>query len=81
MDQTQQTTQHFFDFTEGTGQKTTIRENERNKKENDNILDLRYKQITPPVHELEFDEIEDDENLGGNTRQINDNTSKIARRH
>ena len=49
-----------FDLTEGTGHKTTIWENSRNNKENDNKLDLREKELPPPVHEYKCDEIEDD---------------------
>ena len=45
-------------------------DNEITKKANDNKLDLREKEISPPVHEYEFDEIEDDENLGGNKKPI-----------
>ena len=59
-------TQHFLTFTEVTGQKRTIRENSRNKKENDNKLDLREKEFPSPVHEYTFYEIEDGDNLGEN---------------
>ena len=56
----------FFEFIEGTVQKTTIRDNARNKKENDNKLDLREKEFPSPVHEYTFYEIEDGDNLGEN---------------
>ena len=60
----------IFDFIEGKGQRTTISENARNKKENDKKLDLWVKELPPPVNEYKFDEIEDDKNLGGNVKQI-----------
>ena len=33
-------------------------------------MELQEKELPPPVHEYKFDEIEYDENLGGNTKQI-----------
>ena len=60
----------LFDFTDGTEKKTTSRENKRNQKENDNKLYLWKKEVPPPVHEYKFIEIEDDENIGGNAKQI-----------
>ena len=33
-------------------------------------MELQEKELPPPVHEYKFDEIEYDENLGGNTKTI-----------
>ena len=45
--------------------------NSRNEKENENKLDLQKKGLLPLVHKCKFDEIGDDDNVGGNKKNQN----------